>query len=114
MFGWMELGATWPTEQAYQALELLKQNRIRCRMPSDDMFFISPFSLPHPDRRWAIRVRRRDVDRAMALLAGEGLARIAEEAEAAAVRPSVQPEAARPVIRYPVPAAPAAQPSNLS
>ena len=79
MFGWKELGATWPTEQAYQALELLKQNRIRCRMPSDDMFFISPFSLPHPDRRWAIRVRRRDVDRAMALLAREGLARIAEE-----------------------------------
>ena len=79
MFGWKELGAVWPSEQAYQVLELLKQNRIRCRMPADDMFFNSPFHLPRPDRRWAIQVRRRDVKRAMALLAREELGRTPEE-----------------------------------
>lgn len=75
MFEWKALGAVWPTEQAYQVLELLKQNRIPCRMPADDMFFFSPFHLPRPDRRWSIQVRRRDEKRAMALLAREGLAR---------------------------------------
>lgn len=75
MFRWKELGAVWPSEQTYQVLEVLKQNRIRCRMPADDMFFYSPFYLPRADRRWAIQVRRRDVKRAMALLAREGLAR---------------------------------------
>lgn len=79
MFGWIELGATWPTEQAYRVLEILKQNRIRCRMPGDEMFFTNAFRLPHPDLRWAIQVRRRDVRLAMALLAREGLARAAEE-----------------------------------
>ena len=73
MFGWKELGAIWRSEQVYQVLEILKQNRIRCRMPADDMFFNSPFHLPHPDRRWAIQVRRRDVKRAMTLLIQEGL-----------------------------------------
>ena len=66
MFGWKTLGAIWPTEQAYHVLQLLKENRIRHRMPSDDMFFYSPFHLPRPDRRWAIQVRRRDMRRAMA------------------------------------------------
>lgn len=78
MFGWKELGAVWPTEQAYQVMELLKQNRVRCRMPADDMFFTDPFHLPRPDRRWAIQVRRRDVKRAMAILAREDLARATE------------------------------------
>ena len=73
MFEWKALGASWPSEQAYRVLELLKQQHIRCRMPSDDMHFVSPFHLPHPDLRWSIRVRRRDWHRAMALLEREGL-----------------------------------------
>ena len=73
MFGWMTLEAQWATEQAYQALEVLKEHRIPTRMPSDDMFFTSAFHLPHPDLRWQIQVRRRDRDKAVALLAWEGL-----------------------------------------
>lgn len=73
MFEWKNLGVKWRSEQAYQVLEILKQNHIRYRMPADDMFFNSPFHLPHPDRRWAIQVRQRDVKRASALLAREGL-----------------------------------------
>ena len=73
MFGWMTLEAQWATEQAYQTLEVLKEHRIPTRMPSDDMFFTSAFHLPHPDLRWQIQVRRRDRDKAVALLAWEGL-----------------------------------------
>ena len=112
MFGWKELGAKWPTEQTYQVLEVLKQNRIRCRMPADDMFFIGPFHLPRPDRRWSIQVRRRDVKRVMAILAGENHARAAEDLPAGpgrAARPPVSPEPVRPIFRY---SAPAAQPSH--
>ncbi len=80
MFGWMTLEAQWTTEQAYQALEVLKENRIPTRMPSDDMFFTSAFHLPHPDLRWQIQVRRRDRDKAVALLAWEGLMKEAQGA----------------------------------
>ena len=73
MFGWMTLGKRWRTEQVYEALEVLKEHRIPTRMPSDDMFFVGPFHLPHPDMRWEINVRRRDYRRALALLAREGL-----------------------------------------
>ena len=98
MFGWTTLGARWRTEQAYQALEILKAHRIPSRMPSDDMFFIGPFHLPHPDRRWQIFVRRWDVRRALALLAREGLMIDAAQegrakADAALRRPHPQPGA---------------------
>ncbi len=73
MFGWMTLGTRWTTEQVWRALEILKENHIPARMPSDDMFFVGPFHLPHPDRRWQICVRRRDALRARALLEKEGL-----------------------------------------
>ena len=116
MFGWKELGATWPSEQAYQVLELLKHNHIRCRMPADDMFFNSPFHLPRPDLRWAIQVRRQDVRRAMALLAREGLARASEEPPVSAapnIRPSVPFKTARPVLGCTASAAPAVQLSSI-
>ena len=73
MFGWITLGAQWRTEQAYLVLELFRHYRLPCRMPDDDMFFIDAFHLPHPDMRWEIHVRRRDLDRATALLIREGL-----------------------------------------
>ena len=111
MFDWKELGAIWYTEQAYQVLEILKQNRIRCRMPAEDMFFTFPFHLPRPDLRWKIQVRRRDVTRAMALLAQEGLAKDptgAEEPPSSAAHPtacpSAPPEADRPNSRHTAPA----------
>ncbi len=96
MFDWKYLGASWPTEQAYQALEILKQNCIRCRMPAEDMFFTNPFHLPRPDLRWKIQVRRRDAKHAMKLLAREGLAREpigTEEPPAPAVQPVTCPSA---------------------
>lgn len=73
MLGWTLFGIRWPTEQVCRVLEVLKEHRIPARMPSDDMFFVGPFHLPHPDRRWQIFVRRRDVRRAMQLLKKEGL-----------------------------------------
>ena len=111
MFDWKDLGATWPTEQTYRILEILKENRIRCRMPADDMFFISPFHLPHPDRRWAIQVRRRDARRAMALLAREGLARTLGAADR--VGASDLHEAARTDPRVPGPAMSATRPAII-
>ena len=70
---WQSIGPSWVSEKAYQVLEVLKENRIPARMPSDDMFFFSPYHLPHPHLRWEIQVRRRDRARAAALLAREGL-----------------------------------------
>lgn len=70
---WQSIGPSWVSEKAYRALEVLKENHIPARMPSDDMFFFSPYHLPHPHLRWEIQVRRRDRARAAALLAREGL-----------------------------------------
>jgi len=125
MFAMKKIPARFSTEQAYQALELLKQMHIRCNMPSDDMFFYSPFHLPRPDRRWHICVRKRDYRRAMALLEREGLingATRADRAEWGAVDvTSAAPEAAsrrtpldtvRSGCRCSACAAPAARPAN--
>ena len=126
MFRMKDLPAAFPTEQAFQALEIMKQHNIRCDMPSDDMFFTSAFHLPHPDLRWRIRVRRRDFKRAMEVLAAEGLINGATpasraEAEAAGVTPAapeaasrrIRPDRARSGCRCPVSAAPAARPANI-
>ena len=126
MFGWMTLGAQWRTEQAYQALEILKAHRIPSRMPSDDMFFIGPFHLPHPDRRWQIFVRRRDYGRAVEILAGEGLivgatrpdragegdANLTPASPAIASR-RTRPDRGRSGCRCSACAAPAARPANI-
>ena len=83
LIGWKALGAKWASEDAWRALELLKENRIRCRMPSDDMFFVNAYHLlPGPDRRWQILVRRRDWQRAEALMEREGLVGAARPDEA--------------------------------
>lgn len=73
MIGWKQLGPKWPTNVVFRVLELLKEQHIPCRMPSDDMFFCNLFHPPHPDRRWEINVRRRDWSRAIDLLDREGL-----------------------------------------
>ena len=81
MFGWKTLGPKWLTNEVIQVLELLDEERITSRMPSDNLFFCNPFRLPHPGRRWEIRVRIRDWNRAIDLLDREGLlnrSRIAE------------------------------------
>ena len=73
MCGWIEIGPGWNTETTYRIMELLKENRIPLRMPSDEMFFQSAFHLPHRDRIWGIRVRRRDLACFLSLLEREGL-----------------------------------------
>ena len=73
MSRWIDIGYKWNTETAYRVSQFLKENRIPFRMPSDDMFFQSMYHLPHRDRVWGIRVRRRDLARAMSLLEEEGL-----------------------------------------
>jgi len=73
MFGWKQLGPMWPTNEVFRVLELLKEQRIPSRMPSDNMFFFNLFCPPHPAHRWEIQVRRRDWRRAIDLLDGEGL-----------------------------------------
>lgn len=98
MFGMKNLPCEFRTEQAYLVLELLRHHNIRCSMPSDEMFFVNAFRLPHPDLRWQIRVHRRDHGRAVELLAAEGLIKGAipsdrAETEAADATPAA-PEAA--------------------
>ena len=70
---WQNIGPKWVTKDAYQVMEVLRENGVSWRMPSDDMFFTSGFHLPHSDRRWAILVKRYDRMRAIAVLKQEGL-----------------------------------------
>ena len=73
MFGWKQLGPKWLTNEVFQVLELLNEQHIPCRMPSDDIFIFNFFRPAHPALRWEIRVRRRDWGRAITLLEGEEL-----------------------------------------
>ena len=67
----------------------MKEHRIPTRMPSEDMFFTSAFHLPHPDLRWQIQVRRRDRDKAVALLAWEGLMKEAQGGDGHGTGPGI-------------------------
>lgn len=73
MFGWKQLGPKWPTNDVFQVLELLKAQRIPCRMPFGDSFSFNLFRPAHPGLRWEIDVRQRDWKRAVALLEREGM-----------------------------------------
>lgn len=71
---WQNLGPEWKTETAFQVREILKSEHIPFRMPFSDVFFASFFHLPAEDKRWGILVRRKDWERAVKLLARDGLA----------------------------------------
>lgn len=74
MFGnWKDIGPSFISADARRAMDILQENKIPYRMPSDDMYFANPYRLPHPDRRWHIQVRRKDRERARAALEREGL-----------------------------------------
>ena len=73
MLRWKQLGPKWPTMEVFRVLELLRERHIPYRMPLDDMFSYNIFRPCHPGLRWEILVRRRDWDRAIALLVGDGL-----------------------------------------
>ena len=72
MSRWIDIGPIWNTETTYRVREFLKENRIPFRMPFDEMFFQSMYHLPHGDRIWGIKVRRKDLDFVLALLEKEG------------------------------------------
>ncbi len=126
MFGMKNLPCEFRTEQAYLVLELLRHHNIRCQMPSDEMYFVNAFRLPHPDRRWQIFVRRRDYGRAVEILAGEGLIvgatrpdRAGEgDADLTPASPAIasrrtRPDRGRSGCRCSACAAPAARPANI-
>ncbi len=72
MSGWINIGPGWNTETTYRIRELLQENGIPIRMPFDEAFFQSMYHLPHKDRYWEIKVRRKDLACTMALLQKEG------------------------------------------
>ena len=73
MSRWIDIGYKWNTETTYRVREFLKENGIPMRMPSDEMFFQSMYHLPHRDRLWGIKVRKKDLARIRAMLAKEEL-----------------------------------------
>ena len=72
MSKWIDTGYKWKTETTYRVREFLKENRIPFRMPFDEMFFQSMYHLPHEDRIWGIKVRKKDLACILALLEKEG------------------------------------------
>ncbi len=73
MSRWIDIGYKWNTETTYRVREFLKENWIPIRMPFDDMFFQSMYHLPHKDRMWGLKVRKKDLPHVLALLEKEGL-----------------------------------------
>ena len=72
MSTWIDIGPKWNTETTFTVREVLKENGVPFRMPYDEMFFQSMYHLPHRSRIWGLRVRRKDLARALALLEREG------------------------------------------
>ncbi len=73
---WTDIGPIWNTETTYRVRELLKDHAIPFRMPFDEMFFQSMYHLPHRDRIWGIKVRRKDAGCVLSLLEKEGFIHI--------------------------------------
>ena len=71
---WQNLGPEWKTETAFRVREILRSEHIPFRMPFSDVFFASFFHLPAEDKRWGILVREKDREKAVNLLARDGLA----------------------------------------
>ena len=72
MSRWINIGYKWKTETTYRVREFLKENGIPFRMPSDEMLFQSMYHLPHRDRIWGIKVRKKDAGCVLSLLEKEG------------------------------------------
>jgi len=70
---WVPIGPEWKTETVFQVRELLRSERINFKMPFSDIFFTSVFHLPAEDKRWSVLIRRNDWERAVTILAQDGL-----------------------------------------
>ena len=90
---WTSIGPEWKTEDTFRIREILKAERIPFRMPSADTFFAYTFSLPDKEKRWAVLVREKDLEKATGLLIREELlCRSNQEASAAASCPADSPD----------------------
>ena len=76
MSRWTDVGYKWNTETTYRVREFLKENKTLFRMPFDEMFFQSMYHLPHRNKIWGIKVRKKDLAFVLAMLADEGFIRI--------------------------------------
>ena len=72
MSRWIDIGPKLNTETTYRIREFLKEKRIPIQMPFDEMFFQSIYHLPHKDRFWRLKVRKKDIACVLSLLEKEG------------------------------------------
>ena len=73
---WIKLPPAWNTAQAYQAINLLKDNRINTRTLPDEFNGTvgnERMMNMNSDAMWAIFVKARNVERAINVLSEEGL-----------------------------------------
>ena len=70
---WTSIGPEWKTEDTFRIREILKSEHIPFRMPFADTFFTYTFSLPDKEKRWAVLVREKDLEKVTGLLLREEL-----------------------------------------
>ena len=70
---WKYVGPEWKTEEVFRVREVLKCEHVPFKMPFSDVFFTSLFHTPAEDKRWGVLVRKKDWEKAVALLEQEGL-----------------------------------------
>ena len=70
---WTDIGPEWKTEDIFRIREIFRENHIPFRMPFSDLFFTSVFHMPEKDKRWSIRIRKKDRPQAVILLVREGV-----------------------------------------
>ena len=100
---WTFIGPEWKTEDTFRIREILKSEHIPFRMPFADTFFAYTFSLPDKEKRWAVLVRKEDLEKVTGLLLREELlCRNNLKASAAAPCPAGSPDPV-PGVLSPVP-----------
>ncbi len=72
---WKQIGNSWVVEDAVRIREILKEERISCRIPFSSIFLANPYHLPAADQRFEICVWRKDLEKAIAVLVRESLLR---------------------------------------
>ena len=70
---WVQIGPAWKTEVVFRVREVLRSEQIDFRMPSSDIFYMCVLHHSAEDRRWSVLVRRREWEKAVTILAREGL-----------------------------------------
>lgn len=71
MSKWKQIGNSWGAEDAVRIREILKEEHIPCRIPFNSALLANPYRLPAADHRFEIRVRRKDLEKAAAVLVRE-------------------------------------------